>query len=229
MDSIPDWDACVQVYQHDCAADPHPPCPYCGRPREKAGGHWRWVQWFQQEYRLWVFHVRCRHCHTVETRFPPWLLPYERCSLFTLQSWLNAVLADGRPVRTAAREWTIELTQLRRRVAHWRLLAPALRQVVAQHGARWGMGLPGADWRPAGLPRSLDWAWLCAAWTVMAVGVYTLAAVVAFPAGVTGLPLWRQWVPEGFPPGTVPIRTHLGRRLGRGSSVRPPPEMAIPQ
>ena len=50
------------------------PCDRCQRRRTLNPGHGRWVEW---SIVLILRHVRCRRCHTVETVFPPWLLPYE--------------------------------------------------------------------------------------------------------------------------------------------------------
>lgn len=57
-------------------------CPRCQGLRHGHGGHERWVLCAPgQEGRLFLRHVRCRSCHTVETVFPPWLLPYERLTV----------------------------------------------------------------------------------------------------------------------------------------------------
>ena len=78
-------------------------CPRCQGLRHGHGGHERWVLCAPgQEGRLFLRHVRCRSCHTVETVFPPWLLPYERLTVDLIESILTALLVQGQSVAAVA-------------------------------------------------------------------------------------------------------------------------------
>ena len=143
------WDALVQAYETYCKSTLPHPCPHCHRSRRYAGGHWRWVLWAAGTRRhFWLRHVRCETCHTLETLFPPWLLPYEEWTLMVLQQALDAALDAGRSFAGVAAEWGVDREAVVRRVARWREQAPALRQIVAQKAAAWEAAPPGSTWQP---------------------------------------------------------------------------------
>jgi hypothetical protein len=166
---------------------------------------------------LALIRLRCRPCHTVETCFPPWLLPYEALTLDQLTTLLTDAGGAGQSWTQVARTVGCEPLTVRRRWRRWGPWGAWLRQQVAQHAAAWGLVLAWATWQPPPGTRSADWAWLPLAWAALAL---VLPSVWAPPWAV-GLTPWQEWVPGGWPAAVVPARTHLGRRLRVGAG-RPP-------
>ncbi|MDA8193667.1 MAG: DUF6431 domain-containing protein [Thermaerobacter sp.] len=196
--------------------DPEHLCPQCGRPRCFQGSPDRWVLWSRQHRdRITLVHVRCRACGTVETLFPPWLLPHEELTRDALNQVLEAVVHTGRPVSQVAAEWGLEPVAIRRRILRRLPHAAEFRQRVAQQADTWGIPLAWPTWTPPTASRSADWSWLLVAWTALFL---ILGGASAFSVG---LPQWREWVPENLPVPVVPPWSHLGRRL-RGLTPRPP-------
>jgi hypothetical protein len=218
-DIVRNWAELVQRYDTYCGETwPHR-CPGCGQPRPYFGGHWRWVFWAAGHHDpLWVRHVRCAACHTVETLFPPWLLPYEEWTLWVLEAVLDAVLDHGASVTRVAAEWAVDPDAVVRRVNRWRAQAPALRQGVAQQVERWQLeGIPGSTWTPPPQTRSWDWSWLRVVWAACGLARWGAAALAhLWGPGSIGLVTWRILAPEVLPAGCVPAWAHLGRRLRHG-------------
>lgn len=193
-------------------------CPQCHRRRWRHGRHQRWVCWAPgQWHQLALVHVRCPSCHTVETVFPPWLLPYESFTMDTMNDIMEAIGHAGAPVAQVAQQWEVPLVTIRRRWRRWLPAAPALRQLVAQQAAQWGIQIAWPTWQPGPDTRSADWSWLLMAWQALTLVLVSPGLFVA----VTGsLVHWRHWVPESLPASVVPGRAHVGRRLIAGE--RPP-------
>ncbi len=96
----------VAAYEAYCTSTLPHPCPHCHCSPRYAGGHWRWMLWaVGTRRRFWLRHVRCETCHTLETLFPPWLLPYEEWTLVVLQQAPDAALDAGRSFAGIAAEW----------------------------------------------------------------------------------------------------------------------------
>lgn len=83
--SIPSFEAVCQLYAEFLARflSKLRPCPGCGRPREIQGSRLRALPWAADHSHCIAFtRLRCRTCHTVETLFPPWILPDELAALW---------------------------------------------------------------------------------------------------------------------------------------------------
>lgn len=190
-------------------------CPQCHHRRWRHGGHRRWVCWAPgQWHQLTLMHVRCPTCHTVETLFPPWLLPYESFTVDVVHDILTAVGQDGVSVTQVAQQWAVPIITIQRRIQRWLPVAPTLRQRVVQQADQWGIGMTWSTWQPSATTRSADWSWLLVAWHAL--------ALVLMSAGILrvitpGLVHWRYWAPEALPRDIVPRRAHLGRRLLAGA------------
>lgn len=162
----------MQAYHAYCAENPGHPCPRCGQPRPYSSGHERWVLWDQgQRQRLYLRPVRGKPCRTLETLFPPWLLPYEECTVMVLHTLLDAALEQGQSCATISAPMGLSPDAVQARVRRWAALAPALRQLVAQSAERWGIPLfLRVTWTPPATSRSVDWSGLLVAWTTLALG-----------------------------------------------------------
>lgn len=218
MTSITSFDGLRRDYAVFVAAQAPYPCPRCGQPRWRHGSHERWVCWACGGWnQLALVHVRCGRCHTVETLFPPWLLPYESLTVDVLNQVLESVGHAGQSVAHVAQQWDLPPSAIRRRLFRWLPRAPQLRQQVTQHAEQWGMALGWSTWTPPLRTRSADWSGLLMAWQALALVLVTSVLVATLSPG---LPQWREWAPEWLPAGVVPRRAHLGRRLVGGR--RPP-------
>lgn len=172
----------------------------------------RWVHWAPgQRDRLGLRRLRCRPCHTVETVFPPWLLPYEELPVGALDPLLQAAGAGASWAASAAQTGAAPLT-VRRRWRRWGPQGPGLRQRVLQQAPRWGIPLTWPTWRPPAGARSADWAWLGLAWAAL--------AVIFQPGAASGMGVWADLAVAPWPAAVVPTRPHLGRRL-RAAGVPP--------
>ncbi|MCY0899138.1 MAG: DUF6431 domain-containing protein [Firmicutes bacterium] len=101
-------------------------CAQCGQRRERHSWRARWVVWAPGRWdRLALLRVRCRSCHTVETCFPPWLVPYEPAATWLLVTLGHAVAIDGQSWAQLEREGDWPRHWLRRHVGRW--LAQAAR------------------------------------------------------------------------------------------------------
>ena len=200
-----------EAYWQDPAA-PWRPCPQCARRRAWHSTRPRWVHWTPgQRARLGLRRLRCRPCHTVETVFPPWLLPYEELPVASLDPLLQAAGAGASWATVAAQTGPAPLT-VRRRWRRWGPQGPGLRQRVLQQATRWGLPLTWPTWRPPAGARSADWGWLGLAWAAL--------VVVFRPGAPSGMGVWAELGPTPWPAAVVPARTHLGRRL-RAAGVPP--------
>ena len=188
------------------------PCPQCHHRRAWQGTRPRWVHWAPgQRARLGLRRLRCRACHTVETVFPPWLLPYEELPVGSLDVLLQAAAAGASWAAVAAQRGTAPLTG-RRRWRRWGPQGVGLRQCVLQQATHWGIPLIWPTWRPPAGARSADWTWLGVAWAAL--------AVVFRPAAPGGMAVWADLGAPPWPAAVIPARTHLGRRL-RAAGVPP--------
>jgi hypothetical protein len=188
------------------------PCPRCGGRRARHSWRGRWVIWSVGHFdRLRLLRVRCRHCRTVETCFPPWLLPYEPAALWVLTQLCDAVALEGQSWARVEREGGWARHWLRRHAGRWLAWAPALRQALARQWLRWGWHWPSWSWtwRPPTLARVADWAWVRVAWawTVQMGGATTVAEQIGDFA------VWCALAPLALPAAAVPATTHVGRRL----------------
>lgn len=194
-------------------------CPQCGRRRERHSWRTRWVVWAPGRWdRLALLRVRCRACHTVETCFPPWLVPYEPAATWLLVTLSNAVAMQGQTWAQLEREGAWPRHWLRRHVGRWLAQAALWRTLIAQQWLRWGWPWPAwtQTWQPPTGTRLADWAWVQVAWawTGDMLAVSTSAALLDLAA------LWLAVAPQAWPPALVPAATHWGRRLRR--SALPP-------
>ena len=193
-----------EAYWQDPAA-PWRPCPQCARRRAWHSTRPRWVHWTPgRRDRLGLRRLRCRPCHTVETVFPPWLLPYEELPVASLDPLLQAAGAGASWATVAAQTGAAPVT-VRRRWRRWGPQGPGLRQRVLQQATRWGLPLTWPTWRPPAGARSADWGWLGLAWAAL--------VVVFRPGAPSGMGVWVELGPTPWPAAVVPARTHLGRRL----------------
>ena len=219
MMSIVDFSALREDYAAYVAHQAPYLCPRCRQARGRSGSHERWVNGGPgAETLMALIHGRCRHCHTLETLFPPWLLPYERLTVDVLNAIVDRVASQGESVTVVAAPYGLPPLVVRRRLRRWLPPAPQLRQQVLQQAAQWGIALYWGTWQPSPPARSMDWAWLALAWQALILVLPRLLGVV--PQMSPGLPQWRVWAPEGLPASVVPATTHLGRRLV--AARRPP-------
>jgi len=182
------------------------PCPQCHRLRALQGHRTRWVHGAPgHRDRLALRRLRCRACHTVETVFPPWLLPYEELPLPQLDALVTAAGVAGASWATVAAQVGVEPLLVRRRWRRWGPTGPGLRQRVLQQATRWGLPLTWPTWTPPRRARSADWAWLGLAWGAL--------AAVFRPTAADGMGVWAALVPVPWPAAVIPARTHQGRRL----------------
>ncbi|MCY0877748.1 MAG: DUF6431 domain-containing protein [Firmicutes bacterium] len=131
-------------------------CPQCGHPRERHSWRARWVVWAPGCWdRLALLRLRCRICHTVETCFPPWLIPYDPAATWLLVTLGHAVAIHGQSWAQVERAGAWPHHWLRRHVGRWLAAAPRFRQlIVQQYGRRGaGRGRPGPP--RGGRPRAL--------------------------------------------------------------------------
>jgi hypothetical protein len=144
MTTLPDFAAVVTAYaQFWQTAEAHcRPCPACGRRRVRHGKRARWVHWAPgQRDRQALIRLRCRPYQTVETCFPPWLVPYEELTLDQLTTLLTAARGAGPSWRRVACAVGCDPLTVRRRWRRWGPWEPWLRQQGAQHAAAWGIAL----------------------------------------------------------------------------------------
>lgn len=105
---------------------------------------------------LTLTRLRCRACHTVETLFPPWILPYELAALWILEAAVTAIAVDGDSLQHTADHWHWSLVWIRAHIRPWIAVSPEFRALVAQ----WGRSLGWDDLVSSAWPttRSGDWA-----------------------------------------------------------------------
>ena len=211
--NIASFDAVCQLYaQFLTTFLPHlRPCPLCGQAREVHSYRFRALQWAADHLDpIALTRLRCRPCHTVETLFPPWILPYELAALWILEAAVTAVAVDGQSLQQTATRWHWTLAWIRAHVRPWLAVSVEFRTLVAQ----WGHGVGLVDlvpltWRPPATAVAGDWAWLCVAW--VAVGLRGLGPELA--QTLPGWVVWRSVAPEVLPAAPIPATTHLGRRV----------------
>ena len=193
-----------EAYWQDPTA-PWRPCPQCARRRAWHSTRPRWVHWTPgRRDRLGLRRLRCRPCHTVETVFPPWLLPYEELPVASLDPLLPAA-GTGASWATVAAQTGAAPVAVRRRWRRWGPQGPGLRQRVLQPATRRGISLAWPTWRAPAGARSVDWGWLGLAWAAL--------AVIFLPGVASGMGVWVDLTAAPWPAAVVPARTHLGRRL----------------
>lgn len=190
-------------------------CPGCHRLREIQGARYRALQWATDQIDfILLTRLRCRHCHTVETIFPPWILPYELAALWMLEAAVTAVAVDGQSLQHTATQGHWTLDWMRAHVRPWLQVSVEFRTIVAQWSHAAGVAdLVDADWVPPDNARVADWAWLCVAWHRLML-LYLDAGSASL---LSGWIVWRTLAPDRLPAAPIPPRTHLGRR------VRQPP------
>lgn len=197
-------------------------CEQCPRRRTLEPGHQRWVDFAPgQSTRLTLRHVRCRPCHTTETVFPPWLLPYESLTVEMLESVLNALELRGESLDAVAAAHQVSVDRVRARWHAWRAVLSAWHYQVEQAAAAWTPA-PLVDtqtWQPPPTARGPGWPWLQVAWAALAL-FWDLAWI---PSGWV---FWRTVAPELMPAPPIPANCHLGRRL-RGRCLRSPPTLPL--
>jgi hypothetical protein len=221
MDSITTFAVVEQLYAaflHTLASLGFP-CPLCGGRRVRHSWRSRWVIWAPgHSDRLRLLRVRCRRCRTVETCFPPWLMPYETAALWVLTDLCDALAVAGQSWVTVERQGAWPPHWLRRHVGRWLRQAAALRSCIAQQWQQWGWPWPSwaETWRPPVTARVGEWAWVRVAWAwTVQVGQ---ATSVAQPIGDWAV--WCALAPLALPPAALPATTHWGRRL-RAAAVPP--------
>ncbi len=79
---------------------------------------------------LTLCHVRCRRCHTMETVFPPWLLPYESLTVEMLESLLNAIEIRGESLEAVAAAYQVSVERVQARWHQWRAVLSRLALVL---------------------------------------------------------------------------------------------------
>ena len=78
-------------------------CSGCHALREIPGTRRRALQWTADPMDfIALTRIRCRVCHTVETLFPLWILPYELAALWILEAAVTAVAVDGQSLQHTA-------------------------------------------------------------------------------------------------------------------------------
>jgi len=219
--TLPDSGTLVTRYQTFLATQEtrYRPCPQCQGWRARHGWRARNVLGAPGQWgRLALLRLRCRPCHTVETVFPPWLLPYESWTVPVWDAVLTAVATEGQSWRRIATDWQVEVTAVKRRWRRWEPQLPAFRHQVHQVLQTWQIGTPWRTWHPPPAARAADWGRLQLCWQAVAL---VLGAVWELGTP-TGFVTWRTWVPTGLPGGVLPRHTHLRRRLGRTPAGFPP-------
>lgn len=121
MASLTDFAVLVAAYGAYCmdTLAAWRPCRGCGRTRAWQGTRARWVLWAPgRRDRLALRRLRCRRCHTVETVFPPWIVPYEE---LLLDGLATLVIAAGQGVSwtTVATTVGVDGLTVRRRWRRW--------------------------------------------------------------------------------------------------------------
>ncbi len=187
------------------------PCPGCHAPREIQGCRRRALQWAADQIDfIALTRLRCRACHTVETLFPPWILPYELAALWILEAAVTAVAVDGHSLQQTADRWHWSLAWIRAHLRPWIAVSPEFRALVAQWSRAIGWDdLVSPAWRPPSTARSGDWAWLCVAWAAITLQVLDVAQAQRMPGWI----VWRSVAPEVMPAAPISAVTHLGRRV----------------
>ncbi len=195
------------------------PCPGCHAPREIQGNRRRALQWAPNQIDfIALTRLRCRGCHTVETLFPPWILPYELAALWILEAAVTAVAVDGHSLQKTADRWHWTLAWIRAHVRPWIAVSPDFRALVAQWSrAVWWDDLVSTTWRPPATAAAGDWAWLCVAWAAVAFEVLDLTQAQSMPGWI----VWRSVAPEMLPAAPIPAVTHLGRRVRQHPAAPP--------
>ena len=196
------------------------PCPGCHAPREIQGCRRRALPGAADQIDfIALTRLRCRACHTVETLFPPGILPYELAALWILEAAVTAVAVDGHSFPHTADRGHGSLAGIRAHLRPWIAVSPEFRALVAQ----WSRALGGDDlvspaWRPPAPARSGDWAWLGGAWAAITFQVLAGAQAQRMPGGI----VWRSVAPAVMPAAPIPAITHLGRRVRQHPACSPP-------
>jgi hypothetical protein len=120
-------------------------------------------------------------------------------------SWATVAATVGVAPLTAHRRWR-----------RWGPRGLWLRQRILQATTTWGWVLAWPTWRPPAGARSADWAWLAVAWAALAL------LVPPPPVAPHGWVVWAATGPSAWPPGVIPPRTHLGRRVAAAARPVPP-------
>ena len=196
------------------------PCPQCQALREIQGERRRALQWAPDHVDfLALTRLRCRVCHTVETLFPPWIVPYELAALWILEAAVTAVAVDGYSLPHTANHWHWTLAWVRAHVRPWMAVGPEFRALVAQWSRAMGWDdIVSITWHPPATAVAGDWAWLRVAWATLAIQVLGVAQA---QYNTPGWVVWRGLAPEVLPADPIPAVTHLGRRL-RQHTLSPP-------
>jgi hypothetical protein len=219
--SIPAFETVCQLYAEFLATmwPALRPCPQCHAPREIQGDRRRALQWASDHIDfIALTRLRCRGCHTVETLFPPWIVPYELAALWILEAAVIAVAVDGDSLQHTANRWQWTLAWARAHVRSWMAVGPECRMLVAQWSRALGWDdLVSITWHPPATAVAGDWAWLRVAWATLAIQVLDWAPAQYAPGWI----VWQSLAPEVLPAAPIPAVTHLGRRL-RQCSGSPP-------
>src|SRR5487761_1829595 len=197
--SIPSFEAVCQLYAQFLAIflQDLRACPGCRRPREGQGTRRRALQWAADQIDfIALTRLRCRACHTVETLFPPWILPYELAALWIVDAAVTAVAVEGQSLPRTATQWHWTLPWIRAHVRPWLAVSVEFRALVAQWGHAIGVAeLVDAHWAPPARAVVADWAWLGVAWHRLA-----LLCLGPGPASLlSGWIVWRTVAPEVLP------------------------------
>ena len=128
------------------------------RTRADTGDGLKWAAGVRRPF--WLRHVRCENCHTLETIFPPWLLPYAEWTLMVLQqaaAWEVDPPGSTWQPRPQSRSWDWSWL-----LVAWTACFVALwdEATVTQPWVRGTLGLPA--WRlvaPEALPAACVSAW----------------------------------------------------------------------
>lgn len=195
------------------------PCPDCGQSREIQGVRWRALQWSADHIDfIGLRRLRCRSCHTVETMFPPWILPYELAALWILEAAVTAIAVDGDSLQKTATRWHWTLARIRAHVRPWLEVSTEFHLLVAQWSHAMGLDpLVAPTWRPPATAVAGDWAWLGVAWSALAFRWFDPITAQHLPRWI----IWRSVAPEVLPARPIPAVTHIGRRI-RGGRAAPP-------
>lgn len=218
--SIPSFEAVCQLYAQFLVTmlPALRACPGCHGVREIQGTRRRALQWAADQMDVVVLtRLRCRVCHTVETVFPPWILPYEVAALWLLEAAVTAVAVHGQSLQRTATQGHWTLAWVRAHVRPWLRVSVEFRMLVAQwsHAVGVAVGVD-PDWVPPVTAGVADWAWLSVAWQRLALQVLDVGSASLLP----GWLVWRTVAPDVMPAGPIPATTHVGRRVRQH---RPPP------